>query len=126
MDISNINMQIIPKSQMRPEYAEGWGDYWIDKDGVLQVRAVKMPNLMFSHYILLHEYTEAIRCYRDGISLESIEAFDLAHEDHDDPGTLPDAPYHKHHMSGLMLEAVACLQDGYTWPEYDDTKALDE
>jgi hypothetical protein len=124
MEIKSINIRIIPKEEMRPAYQDGWGDYWIDDDGILQIRAVLMPNVMFSHYIILHEYMEAIRCYRDGISLESIEKWDIEHPDHDDPGSMPDAPYHKHHMNSLMIEAVACLQDGYTWNEYDDTEPV--
>jgi hypothetical protein len=123
-EIKDIHMAIVPKGCMRPQYQDGWGDYWIDEKGVLQIRAVEMPDLMYSHYILLHEYLEAVRCIRDGISLESIERFDALHSDHDDPGTLPDAPYRAQHMASMMLEMVACLQDGYTWDEYDNAEPV--
>jgi hypothetical protein len=126
MIITKLNMQIIPRSQMRTEYATGWGDYWLDEDGVLQVRAVEMPNLMWSHYILLHEYMEAVRCYRDGISLESIEAWDLSHPEADDPGSLPGCPYWKHHAFSMMLENIACIQDGHDWDEYNNSSPIGE
>ena len=119
-----INMQIIPKGCMREQYQDGWGDYWVDEYDVLQIRAVLMPDLMFSHYILLHEYLEAIRCYRDGISLESIEKWDAEHPDDDDPGSLKGCLYKSHHDNSLMLERLACLQDGYTWEQYDNTSPV--
>lgn len=120
MIITKLNMQIIPREQMREQYREGWGDYWLDDQGVLQVRAIELPNLMFSHYILLHEYMEAVRCYRDGISLESIEEWDAKNSLSDDPGSLPGCPYGKHHIASEFLEQIVCFQDGYAWKEYDD------
>ena len=120
-EFTKVHMQIIPKGCMREQYQDGWGDYWVDENNVLQIRAVLMPDLMFSHYILLHEYFEAIRCYRDGISLESIAKWDAEHPDDDDPGSLAGCPYKSHHDNSLMLERLACLQDGFTWEEYDNT-----
>lgn len=114
-----VNMQIIPKGCMRDSYLNSLGDYWVDEKDILQIRAVEMPDMMFSHYILLHEYLEAVRCFRDGISLGSIEKWDADHADHPDPGSLPGAPYHNHHISSMLVEQIACLQDGYTWQEYD-------
>ena len=121
---TNVNMMIIPKGCMRPQYRDSWGDYWVDEKGILQIRAVEMPDLMFSHYILEHEYHEAIRCYRDGISLESIEKWDADHEGHDDPGSLTDAPYHTHHMNALMKERLSCLMDGVDFEEYGNTEPV--
>lgn len=124
MQIRDIHMMIIPKGCMRPQYQDSRGDYWLDEKGILQIRAVEMPNLMHSHYILLHEYMEAVRCYRDGISLESIEKWDALHADSDDPGSLPGSPYRDHHEDSISLERVACAQDGFKWPEYDDSKPV--
>ena len=117
----HICMRIIPKGCMRSQYQNSWGDYWVDEKGILQIRAVEMPDLMFSHYVLLHEYMEAVRCYRDGISLADIEKWDADHADHSDPGCLPGAPYHIHHGDSMTLERIACMQDGYTWAEYDNS-----
>ncbi len=121
---TQVNMRIIPKGCMRPQYADSWGDYFTDERGILQIRAVEMPDLMFSHYILLHEYMEAVRCYRDGISLESIEKWDADHADHDDPGSIPGAPYYEHHMASMMLEQIACMQDGTKWADYDNAQPV--
>lgn len=121
---THIHMRIIPKGCMRSQYQDSWGDYWVDEKGILQIRAVEMPDLMFSHYILEHELHEAIRCYRDGISLESIEKWDADHSSHDDPGSLPGAPYHEHHMNAMMKERLSCLMDGYKWEEYDEAEPV--
>ena len=115
-EFKRFEMRIIPKGCMRDGYA--WGDSWVDEHGILQIRAVEFAIIFFSYYILLHEYLEAIRCYRDGISLESIEKWDFDHADHDDPGCLPGAPYHLHHGDSMTIERIAVLQDGYTWDEY--------
>lgn len=122
---NRVEMRIIPRGCMREAYKDGWGDYWVDERDTLQIRAVEMPDLMFSHYILLHEYLEAIRCYRDGISLESIEKWDADHADHPDPGSIPGAPYHKHHMASLMVEQIVCMQDGHEWEEYDNAMPIE-
>ena len=123
-EFKRVEMRIIPKGCMREQYRDGLGDYWVDEHGILQIRAVEMPNLMYSHYILLHEYMEAVRCYRAGISLESIEKWDADHSDHDDPGSLKCAPYHRQHMDSLTLERIACMQDGFDFEEYDTTQPV--
>jgi hypothetical protein len=115
-----INIQIIPRGCMREAYREGWGDYWVDEKGTLQVRAVEFQELDHSFRVAVHELLEAWRCYRKGIKLEDIEAFDAAHEEEDDPGMLPDAPYHKEHMQSNLIEDIMLLQDGYTPEDYDD------
>jgi hypothetical protein len=122
--ILRIEMRIIPKGVMRNQYRESLGDYFLDEKGTLQIRAVEMPDLMYSHYILLHEYMEAIRCYRAGISLESIERWDASHADSDDPGSLKGAPYKREHDQSLTLERIACMQDGYEWQDYDDAEPV--
>lgn len=115
-----IEMRIIPKGCMRSHYQDSWGDYWVDENGTLQIRAVEFSIRMFSYYVLLHEFMEAIRCYRDGVSLESIEKWDADHSDHDDPGCIKGAPYHTQHIDSMTLERIACAQDGYEWDDYDE------
>jgi hypothetical protein len=122
--IKDVHMAIIPKGVMRPQYADSWGDYWLDEYGVLQIRAVEMPDLMFSHYILIHEYLEAVRCIRDGISLESIEKWDADHSDHDDPGCIPGATYGVQHGDSMTIERILCMQDGYKWADYADSEPV--
>jgi len=119
--ITKVNMRIIPKGCMRAAYTDGWGDYWVDEKGILQIRAVEFENFMFSHYVLLHEYLEAVRCYRDGITLGAIEQWDADHPDDDDPGHLDGCPYRKHHQLSETLERVACAQDGFDWDQYDNS-----
>jgi hypothetical protein len=115
---TKINMQIVPKGCMRPQYQDSWGDYWVDENNTLQIRAIAMKNWMHSYYVLLHEFMEAVRCFKKGVSLESIEKHDADNSDHDDPGCLANAPYHKEHMESIMLEQIACLQDGLDFDEY--------
>lgn len=69
--------------------------------------------------ILIHELWERFRNTQLGITDEAVDAFDLAHQDHDDPGMLPEAPYHKTHLEGDCLERMCIMMAGEDWAEYE-------
>ena len=120
-EILKVHMEIIPASKMRPKSSGGWGDYWLDADGVLQIRAVEFPDLMFSHYVLLHEYMEAVRCARDGVDYAAIDKWDAEHpitEAEPEPGEIEGAPYFVQHAQSMALERLACEQDGKDFDHY--------
>lgn len=78
-----------------------------------------MPNPAHSMACLIHELHEKFRNDQFGITDESVDQFDLAHLDHDDPGLLPDAPYHKTHMEADALERLFVVLSGNDWVEYE-------
>lgn len=45
--------------------------------------------------------------------------FDLAHLDSDDPGMLPDAPYHKEHILATAIEMLVAQALDIDWDEYE-------
>ena len=118
-----INMQIIPIGCMRDAYKDGF-DYWIDERDVLQVRIAEFENPDFAWFWAIHEVLEALRCIKAGIPLEAIEAFDAEHTDHEDPGSIPEAPYHKQHMQSMTVQHILCEQDGYSYEEYMDAEPI--
>jgi hypothetical protein len=119
----HIEIRVIPIGCMRPQYADGY-DYWVDEKGTLQIRVAEFVNPDFAFYWVIHELLEAWRCARDGISLESIEKFDAGHKDHEDPGSLKGAPYHKQHMQSLTIQHLLCEQDGYSYEEHMDAEPI--
>ena len=120
---TTINIQIIPRGCMRPQYQDGF-DYWVDEKKALQIRIAEFENPDFAMYWAVHEMLEAWRCAKAGVSLESIEKWDAAHSDSDDPGALKFSPYRKQHLQSMTIQHMLCEQDGYTYDEYMETEPL--
>ena len=99
-------MQTIYQEQQRYKTS---GDYWEDADGTIQIRATAGPDAV---EILLHEFIEFMLCKRRGINEPDIMAFDLSHINNDDPGMLPDAPYHKEHVFADAIDRLMTLELG--------------
>ena len=72
---------------------------------------------------LLHEMVERFRNQQLGITDAEVDAFDEANQDDDDPGMLPDAPYHRTHCEADAIERMFILLAGEDWAEY--TAAVD-
>lgn len=117
-----IKIRIIAHKNMRP----GWeyGDYWIDKKGALQIRVAEYENADAAIYLVIHELMEAWRTAKRGVTMEAIDTFDLAHQDHPDPGLLPDAPYHDEHIKSMEIEYLMSKQDGYSFSEIYECKPI--
>ena len=66
----------------------------------------------------IHELVETALCDVRGVAEPDVKAFDEAHLDSDDPGSLPDAPYHKEHMFAEAVEKWVATELGVDWDEY--------
>jgi hypothetical protein len=119
-----IDIRIVPTQWMREQYKDAYGDYYTDEKGTLHIRSREYENPDHAFGCIIHELIEAWRCYKKGITLESIEKFDADHADHDDPGRLPEAPYHLEHCRSMEIERLMCYQDGIPWDEYDKAEPL--
>ncbi len=120
---SDIHIKVIPVAEMRT----GWdyGDYWIDDAGTLQVRVAEYENPDFAIYIAIHEVMEAYRyAKKHGPNFSAIDAFDLAHQESDEPGLIYNAPYRDEHYMSEKIERLLCKQDGYRWTKYYATKPI--
>lgn len=100
------------------------GDYWVDESGVLQIRVAEYPNDIQEIGTIIHELLEVWKLYKRGITIEEVEAFDVAHEYHEDPGCLPDAPYFVEHMESMDVEKLLCRQMLFNWNEYYNTPPI--
>ena len=111
-----IVIEVIPHHEQR--YAT-LGDYWVDVDGVQQVRVSDLGNPHMNILVALHELIELTLCEARGIAEPDIKAFDEAHPDADDPGSLPDAPYGLEHRFAEKIEYVMAGELNVTWTDYE-------
>ena len=116
-----VTIEAIPNDQQRYPTA---GDYWI-KDGTLDIRVSKMSDPRYEFLIALHELVEAELVRQRGISMKSIDDFDMAYEknrktnDDSEPGDDPKAPYHLEHVFATKIEKLMAKQLGVDWKTYD-------
>lgn len=118
-----IVIKTIPHSKQRYPTC---GDYWIDKDDVLQVRVSKM-NDKYEFLIAIHELIEQFLSEERGIKGKDIDAFDIKFEKDrakgfhtdEEPGDDKTAPYYKEHQFATGIERVLANELEVDWNNYD-------
>src|SRR6266581_569776 len=95
------------------------GDYFEGKNGVIEIRISNLGNSDFEFLITLHELCEQYLVRKMGISNETIDAWDLAHSDADEPGDLEGCPYRDAHEWAAAMEQVMGAKLGVDWDEYE-------
>jgi len=96
-----IIVDSIPHEQQRYDTDGDW--QFIGDELVVRVSEDECDSQHF-YLTAIHEIIEATLCRAHGITEESIDLFNMAHLNSDDPGSLRDAPYHKEHMFALEVE----------------------
>ena len=120
-----IHAEIIPhKQQLYPTV----GNYMDDKNGGKKFQISDMQNEDYAFLVLIHEMVEARLCEKAGITDEEITAFDKMfeaerdaglHDDTEEPGCDPDAPYCQQHMQAMKIERMVARFLGVKWSVYD-------
>jgi len=116
-----IQLRTIPHTKQKYETC---GNYWVDQNGVRQIRVSDMGNEDYAFLVGLHEQIEQHLCLKRGITEESISAFDIAYEanrpegDESEPGDHPDSPYRKEHFFATNIERMIALELGVEFAEY--------
>lgn len=95
------------------------GDWFFPYDHELSIQVADTGNWRFNLLVAIHELVEVFLCTDKGISQESVDRFDLTHEEDADPGSHPQAPYHDQHMVALGMEIVLSAQLGIKWRLYE-------
>ncbi len=120
----NIVIKTIPHSSHRYETV---GDYWIEKDGTVQVRVSDLGDPYMEACVVIHELAEFFAIRKDGIPVELIDLFDKDYEarrkpgDFSEPGDSPSAPYRQHHFMATTIERILAQFLGIDWKKYEET-----
>lgn len=122
-----INYRVIPHNQHRYPTI---GDYWIDENGVWQIRVSMMLDWRHEFLVFFHECIELAWCNYNNVSELAVKAFDEEYERNrrvddttSEPGDQPDAPYFMGHQLATMCEHVAAFILNVNWKHYTDELA---
>lgn len=111
-----IIIDVVPFHLMR--YATA-GDWITDGEGGMIIQVADLGDWRMNLLVALHELVEASLCDVRGIAEPDVRAFDEAHPDADDPGSLDDAPYHKEHVFAEAVEKWVSTELGVDWNDYE-------
>jgi hypothetical protein len=110
-----IVIETIPHSKQRYETC---GDYWFDGK-VMHIRVSDTGDSRSMFAVAVHELIEYALCIHDGVREEDIAAFDMLHLESEDPGGLPEAPYHDQHTFAECLERLFVQRIGLGWAKHE-------
>lgn len=91
---------------------------------VLYIKVSKLSDPRREALISVHELVEVLLCQHDGVTQESVDAFDRDFEaariegNVDEPGDDPRAPYMKQHSIATAVERLMAAELGVNWKEY--------
>lgn len=116
MKIRSVSIETVTTKSMRYRTV---GDWFFTEPGVLKIQVADTGNWIYNMLVAIHELIEVCLCAHKGIEQKSVDAFDMAHEDDEDPGSHPKAPYHDQHMIALSVEMMLSVAFGIKWRPYE-------
>lgn len=118
--ICSVKIETVSPKAMRYRTV---GDWFFTAPGCLTIQVADTGNWKYNLLVAVHELVEVILCKVKGISEKSVDKFDLAHQDDEDPGTHPKAPYGAQHLTAMGIEMILAALMGVKWRVYEE--ALD-
>lgn len=121
----NIQIKTIDHNQQRYNTV---GDYWVDKDGIIQIRISEMGNDDYEFLVMNHELQEIYLCLKRGIKFEEIDKYDIDFEKNRDagkydiceePGDSKDSPYFKEHRFASIIERLVSHELEVDYSDYE-------
>jgi hypothetical protein len=118
-----MQIETIPHEEQRYPTV---GDYWLDENGVEQIRVSTMLDWRYEVLVAVHEIVEMALTRQRGIPEEHITEFDTQFEKQKEHGVLSgeagdnvNAPYRKEHFFATNLERLFAAELDVDWFEYD-------
>lgn len=110
-----IIIETIPHKEQRYETT---GDYWLE-DNTLHIKVSEAGDWKNCMLVAIHELVEASLCMSDRVNFKSIDDFDIAHPELEDPGLDSRAPYHQQHMIATGIEILLCELLRVNWNDHN-------
>ena len=102
-EFNNVTIKKVPENQIRNK---GVGDYYMTKDGGIEILVSdKLGDVDFKK-TAIHELVEASLAKKNRVSFEAINKFDAENIKSPQPGELKNAPYHKEHLLANEAEKL--------------------
>ncbi|MBV9499817.1 MAG: hypothetical protein JO138_10630 [Acidobacteriaceae bacterium] len=118
-----MEIRTIPHSEQRYETC---GDYWVDENGVQQVRISELNDWRYEVLIAVHEIVELSLARQRNIDEDEITNFDVNFEQakgkgecFGEAGDHVHAPYRKEHFFATNIERLFAAELGVDWFEYE-------
>jgi hypothetical protein len=118
-----MEIKTIPHSEQRYETC---GDYWVDEQGVQQVRISELNDWRYEMLIAVHEIVELSLARHRNIDEVEITNFDVRFEAakakgecFGEAGDHVHAPYRKEHFFATNIERLFAAELGVDWFEYE-------
>ena len=118
-----MNIETVPHEAQRYPTV---GDYWLDENGVEQIRVSEMIDWRYEVLVAVHEIVEMALTRQRGIEEQHISEFDIRFEQDKAKGLVSgeagdnaNAPYRKEHFFATSLERLFAAELGVDWSEYD-------
>lgn len=115
--IYSVKIETVSPKEMRYRTV---GDWFFTGPGCLTIQVADTKNWVYNMLVAVHELIEVICCQIEGVTEKQIDKFDLAHQDDEDPGTHPKAPYHDEHVTAMGIEMILAARAGVKWRVYED------
>ena len=97
------------------------GDWRFVAPGFLLIEIADTGNWIYNMLVALHELVEVFLCTAQGITQKQVDRFDFSHQDDDDPGEHPNAPYHAQHMIAMGIEMILATALKVKWRPYSES-----
>lgn len=116
-----IRIRTIPHSTHRYDTHGDWIPGASGQPDEIRVSACGHSDHEF--LLALHELVEFWLCRRRGITVEVVDAFDMAFSGEGEPGDDPAAPYWREHQEASGLEGLMAALLGVDWDAYNSCLA---
>lgn len=118
--ISFTGLTLKPEDMRYPTVGDWWKPY--DEDGQKQfdIDMCDTGNMDMNFLLFIHEAIESYMCYKNKTTEKEVSDFDLRNLDDDEPGELPEAPYHNQHAIATGIEQILAAYLGVNWREYGE------
>ena len=122
-----IRIDVIPHAEQRYDTVGDWRVLYEREGSIWQLDVSETGNWKYNYLIALHELIEMGLCVSAKIDDRDVDHFDIEWEPHDnieEPGDDPEAPYYRQHQIACAIERAVALHLDVKWPEYE--AALDK